>query len=184
MNVSRLVPLLLVAPFLFSAPAYAQIKAGDTEFGIFGILGSDNEAETSSLVMGGSVGHFFTDNLEGKGSFTMASTSDEAGNGTALLFFGGGADLALGGAENKFVPYVGGLMNLTLLTITTDTLDASGVGVTLDLHVGMKFFMSERAAVDLQFRQISGTITVTDGTYEADQDINRTEFVVGINVYI
>ena len=184
MNVSRLAAVLLAAPFLFAAPAYAQIKAGDNEIGVFGILGSDNEAETTSLTIGGNFGHFFTDMLEVKGSFTMSSTSDADGYGDALMFFGGGADLAFGGAENKFVPYVGGLLNMTLLTSSTATYDASGVGVTVDIHGGIKFFMTERAAIDLQLRQIGGTITVSDGTYEVDQDINRTEFIVGINVYI
>jgi hypothetical protein len=184
MNVSRLVPLLLAAPFLFSAPAYAQIKAGDTEIGVFGIISSDNEAESSTTTIGGTFGHFMTDNLEVKGSMSLTGISDAADNGATFMLLGGGADLALGGAENKFVPYVGGLLNLTLVTLTTDTLDATGAGMTLDLHVGCKFFMTERAAVDLQLRQISGTVTLTDGAYEEDMDINRTEFLVGINVYI
>jgi hypothetical protein len=184
MNVSRLVPLLLAAPFLFSAPAYAQIKAGDTEIGVFGIISSDNEAESSTTTIGGSFGHFMTDSLELKGSMSLTGTSDEAGNGQTFMLFGGGGDLALTGAESKFVPYVGGLLNLTLLTITSDTYDLTGAGVTIDVHVGGKFFMTERAAIDLQVRQISGTVTVSDGSYEYDQDINRTEFLVGINVYI
>jgi hypothetical protein len=176
--------LLLAAPFFFAAPAHAQIKAGDTEIGMFGLISSDNEAETSTVTIGANVGRFFTDNLEAKGSFSITGVSDADSNGTTIMFFGGGADLALGGAENKFVPYVGGLLNLTLLTITAPTYDASGVGFTLDIHGGVKFFMTERAALDFQLRQISGTVTVSDGTYEADQDINRTEFLVGVNVYI
>lgn len=176
--------LLLAAPILFTAPAHAQIKAGDTEVGIFGFISSDNEAETSTVTIGANAGKFFTDNLEAKGSFSITGFSDADSNGATIMFFGGGADLALGGAENKLVPYIGGLLNLTLLAITTPTTDASGVGLTLDVHGGIKFFMTERAAVDMQLRQISGTVTVSDGTYEADQDINRTEFVVGINVYI
>jgi hypothetical protein len=181
---SRFLPLLLAAPFLFAAPAHAQIKAGDTEIGVFGIISSDNEAESSTTTIGGTFGHFATDNLEIKGSMSLTGTSDEAGNGTTFMLLGGGGDLALGGAENKFVPYIGGLLNLTLLTLTTDTYNATGAGMTLDLHAGCKFFMTERSAIDLQIRQISGTVTVTDGAYEVDQDINRTEFVVGINVYI
>ena len=176
--------LLLAAPFFFAAPAHAQIKAGDTEIGMFGIMSSDNEADTSSVTIGANVGRFFTDNLEVKGSFAITGISDADSNGTTIMFFGGGADLALGGAENKFVPYIGGLLNLTLLTYSDPTTDASGVGFTLDVHGGMKFFMTERAALDFQLRQVSGTVTVTDGTYEADVDINRTEFVVGVNVYI
>lgn len=176
--------LLLAAPILFAAPAHAQIKAGDTEVGMFGIISSDNEADTSSVTIGANVGQFFTDNLEAKGSFSITGFSDAASNGATIMFFGGGADLALGGAENKFVPYIGGLLNLTLMTVTTPTTDASGVGFTVDVHGGVKFFMTERAALDLQLRQISGTVTISDGTYEVDQDINRTEFLVGINVYI
>jgi len=184
MNVSRLVPLLLAAPFLFSAPAYAQIKAGDTEIGVFGIISSDNEAETSTVTIGATFGKFFTDNLEVKGSFQVTGSSDADSNGTTAMDFGGGADLALGGAENKFVPYIGALLNLSVLAISTPTTDASGAGVTLNLHGGIKFFMNERAAPFIELRQTSGTITVSDGTYEADVDINRTDFVVGINVYL
>jgi hypothetical protein len=187
MSMSKARGLLLLfaaAPFLFTSPAYAQIKAGDTEIGVFGIVSSDNEAETSSVTLGANGGQFLTDMLEIKGSFSITGISDANSNGTTIMFIGGGADLALGGAENKVVPYIGGLLNLTMLTISTDLYEATGVGATVDVHAGVKFFMTERAAVDLQLRQISGTVTVSDGTYEADQDINRTEFVVGINVYI
>jgi hypothetical protein len=185
MRKSRLVPLLLAAPWFFAAPAYAGVQAGDTEIGVFASIQSDNENDSSTITMSGNIGRFFTDNLEVKGGFTMSAASDADSNGFASMDFGGGADLALGGATQKFVPYVGGLLNLTVESLTTPSYDASGVGLTLDLHAGMKFFMTERSSLDLQLRQVSGTVTLSDSAgNETDVDINRTGLFVGINVYI
>ena len=174
----------LLAPWLVASPAYAGVQSGDTEVSIFGLISSDNEADTSTVVLGGAFGHFFTDNFEGKGSFTMAGTSDASGYGSTALFFGGGGDFLMGGAKATFVPYVGGLLNLTLITVDSTAGSADGVGATLDLHIGCKFFVTERASLDVQFRQVSGTVTLTDAAGNtADQDISNTDLLFGVNAY-
>ena len=177
----RLLPLLLAAPALFAAPAYAGVQAGDTEIGIFTSISSDNEADTSSFTLQGSFGKFFTDNLEGKLGAAISTTTDAAGDSTGFMDIGGGGDLTLGGAKQQLVPYVGGLMNMSIVTSG----DLSGVGLTLDIHAGCKFFLTERASLDLQFKQVGGTVTISDSYgNEFDSDINRTVIQFGVNVYL
>ena len=182
---SRLVPLVMAAAGLFAAPAHAGVAAGDTEIGIFGQISSDNENDTTTMIMGGNLGKFMTDNLEVKGTVSMTSFEDAAGNGATTLFFGGGGDLALGGAKATFVPYIGAVLNLTTLAATVAGNDITGVGVTLDLHIGGKIFITERASLDLQLRQVGGTISTEDSFGNtSDKDINNTDFLIGINIYM
>lgn len=155
--------------------AYSQDKLSvSQDNGLGGTCTVDTTTKSGSF--GGNGGYFITDIIEAKVAFTATrSGTDTSGCGTSTSFdntFGvisPGADFVFLGKSGKVAPFAGAAYGFSFG-------DSFG-GVStdyVDVHAGAKFFISERASIELKLSRFEPTDSAADG---------RTELAAGINVY-
>lgn len=187
--------LALAACAALAAPAgaIAGVGAGDFEAGVsislseeetsvdsddgFGGTCTTDTTITSGSV-GANVGYFITDIIELKGAATAVRSGTESGGTcggggtstptTTLGVLSPGVDFVFLGTSGKVAPFVGGAYGLTFG-------DTAGVDTDyFDVHGGAKFFISERATIELKLTRFEPTDSAAGG---------RTELAAGLNVY-
>lgn len=160
--------------------AMAGVAKGDAELGAFGMIISPDDGD-ETVILGGTFGKMFTDHLQGKFSLSASGSGD-----VTTMFWGAGLDVLFGSAKSKVIPYLGVLGNIEMYSADDPVSGGSqdGVGFVLELHGGMKFFVSDRTALNFELKRRDGTLTVEDDFgNEFDLDTKETDFVVGINFY-
>lgn len=166
------IPIMLssmTAGLLLSAPALAGVGQGDFELGINvsvtkqEITIADTTTKSDFGNIGAGFGYFIDDMIELKGAVSMTVT--DAGN---FGVFSPGADFVFMGKE-KVAPFVGLAYGLAFG-------DSTGVDSDfIDLHGGVKFFISERASLELRLNRFDPT--------DSASPMGRTELTAGINIY-
>ena len=175
--------------FLVAAPgAWAGVGAGDLEAGISISLSesdstSDNPAgggECTTTVtsgsIGGTFGWFVADFLELKAAATAIRSGNEndcnpAANQPAQTYgiVSAGPDFVFGASDGGVAPFVGAAFGQSFG-------DSPG-GIDTDyydVHGGLKFFLTERSALELKLTRYEPT----ENTGSA-----RNELALGVNVY-
>ena len=170
----------VMAIALFAAPAaYAGVGKGDLEAGLNISLihtktsidanGTTFDSTSDSGVIGGNIGFFFTDMLEGKLALTgivSSSGSTKTTGGTVNP----GVDLVFLGTKGKVAPFVGASYAKswgdTVGPVDTDYYDG---------HAGVKFFIKEKASLEVKLARYEATDSKATGSH--------TDLSVGLNVY-
>lgn len=142
--------------------AQAGVKAGDVELGVFGSISTPDEGD-DTIVLSGNGGYMYTDSLQGK----LALVYAESG-GVSFGTINPGVDFLFGGPSATTVPYIGGSYALSVGDI--DDTDF------LNLHVGIKQFISERTSVQYSLERYEAV----DSDFS---DSGRLDLTVGINFY-
>lgn len=155
--------------------SYSQYKTSiDQDNGFGGTCTTDTTVKSGSF--GGNGGYFVTDMIEAKVAFTATRTGSETdGCGTStstpsstLGVLSPGADFVFLGRRGKVSPFAGAAYGWSFgdtLGVDTDY---------VDVHAGAKFFISERASIEVKLTRFEPTDSAGDG---------RTELAAGINVY-
>jgi hypothetical protein len=132
------------------------------------------ETTVETGTIGGTVGYFITDIIELKAAATATQFGTETCGGvgdipsSTLGVFSPGADFVFLARDGGVAPFVGAAYGLSFgdtLGIDTDY---------LDVHGGAKFFIAERATLELKLTRFEPTESDASG---------RTELAAGINVY-
>ena len=165
--------------------AGVSISVGQTELSVTSDYGSGDCENTTTTDLGtiaGNVGYFLTDIVELKAAASAThagSESEYSGAGCAGLsnsggsaqtfgVFSPGVDFVFLATTGKVAPFVGAAYGLTFG-------DTVGVDTDyIDVHGGAKFFIAERATIELKITRFEPTESAAGG---------RTELAAGINVY-
>ena len=155
--------LLAIVAAGFAGVAHAGIEQGDTEIGVsLNISEPEGDIDGTTFVIG-SYGYAITNNVQLLGAGFIFETGGELfGN------VGFGADYLFGDADSTVVPFVGGSYQLNVGD--NDSTDF------IDLHAGLKQFISERASIDYQ-------IQILEATDSEVEDAGMTTLTIGINFY-
>ena len=180
MNNRGCAALAVLAVLMAPAPAaLAGVGKGDVEAGLnISLMHQKTSVDTSVGTfestsdngnIGGNVGYFFTDMIEGKLAATGQVTSS-GGNKTTTGTINPGVDFVFLGNKGKVAPFAGASYAKSF----GDTVGA----VDSDFyegHLGVKFFIREKASLEAKLAR-----------YEAAKsraDSSHTELAVGLNVY-
>jgi hypothetical protein len=136
--------------------------------------GGDCETTIETGTIGGNVGYFITDIIELKAAASATQFGTETCGGTGnipsstLGVFSPGADFVFLGTRGSVAPFVGAAYGISFGdTVGLDT-------DYLDVHGGIKFFVAERASLEVKLTRFEPTESDAGG---------RTELAAGINVY-
>jgi hypothetical protein len=156
---------------LAAAPAaFAGVGAGDVEAGVSVSVSHTSNTSSGTTTtsdsgnVGGNVGYFFTDMIEGKlavtGTVTTATTSGTVNPGADFVFL----------ARGRVAPFVGASYALswgdTVGPVDSDFIEG---------HAGVKFFIRARAALEAKLARYEPTDSAAKSAH--------TVLSVGINVY-
>ncbi|HEY5603685.1 MAG TPA: hypothetical protein VIM41_11305 [Gammaproteobacteria bacterium] len=159
MQLKKLVQSTFLALSLFGATsAMAELNVGTNEVGFSASLLSFDDIDDDVWSLYGTYGLMFKENIQLKGSLVWFSVA-----GDDFLFLGAGADYIFP-ETNEIIPYVGGVFNLALMDAEDET---------IELHAGIKHFVSERASVYGQYNIVDSLGDFGD----------YTELRFGLNVY-
>lgn len=154
--------LLAIVAAGFTGFAHAGIEQGDVEIGISLNVSEPDEGDGTTFIIG-SYGYAVTQNLQILGAgFIGEAGGSEFGN------IGAGVDYLFGNADSDVVPFVGASYQLSVGDF--DSTDF------LDVHAGLKQFISERASIDYQIQRLEAV----DSDFSDFGSINLT---IGINFY-
>lgn len=178
----------VAAPAPVTAPAAGieSIGKGDMEFGIFANYTTYDDVDSDFFLLGASVGQFITDSLAMKVTPVISLT--EGGGSTSFNFspFFSLEKLFRGaGNRNPVVPYIGGGIGLTLgysdcnTCINTTTM----YGLFVAPVGGVKFFLSERASLELALSYQVGFIEISSGAFSTSADTKTVQQNIRFNFY-
>ena len=149
--------LLSAAPTI----AHAQIERGDSQISLQGSLqtqiSEQTDLSTTNGSFGGSYGYYLTRQLALRGvAFLAVSKSNVTGA------YGGGIELNLTGADQKFVPYLA----FDALALANSSAGQNSSSVQLGPSVGVRTFVSRNTAfnVAMEYRTFSDNMNI--GTLE------------------
>ena len=165
---------------LAAAPGtYAGVGAGDFEAGVGISLshsttsidynGTTTDTTSNTGTIGGNVGWFATDMIELKAAAT-GTRSSSGGTTTTLGVISPGADFVFLGKSGKVAPFVGAAYGKSFGTTVPGSVDTNYV----DGHAGVKFFITERATLEVKATYFKPTDSAADA---------RFDLAAGINVY-
>lgn len=156
----------------YGSAAYAGVKDGQIEASVFGQFSNPDEGDGNSFFgagLGISVGPFILK--------ADISGFESEGNLTGGLGLGG--DFLLGTAESTLVPFVGASYEMGIGD-DTEAADGSGSEPPPDFYNvrgGIKTFLSERVALELQIRRHVAVKKEFD-------TLDSTDMVLALNVYL
>lgn len=147
---------------------HAQIEPGDSQLTLQGSLSKSvtkvGDGSTSGS-FGGSYGYFLTRQIAVRGTAFLTASgggTDEFGNaagGTSFFgAYGGGLELNLGGAGQKFVPYLA----FDVLTVSGQQQELNSV--ILGPAFGARAFISRSTAFDMSMRYETTSDDTSVGT--------------------
>lgn len=154
------------------------------EFGAFANYTTYDDVDSDFFLLGASVGRFLTDSLELKITPIISYTK---GNGNSSFNFSPFFSLEklFRGANNSnpVVPYVGGGIGLSVGYSDSATTSSSTVGIFVAPTGGVKFFLSDRASLELA---LSYQVGILDSSSDPETFGLRTETLlqtVRVNFY-
>lgn len=174
-------PLCIVAALalLATSTAWAGVGKGDIEAGLnvsldhtktsVDVNGTTFESTSDSGLIGGSVGYFFTDMLEGKLAVT-GTVASSGGNKTTSGTVNPGVDLVFLGNRGKVAPFFGASYGKSFGD-TVGPVDSD----FFEGHGGIKFFIKEKASIEVKLARFEPTDSQADNAH--------TSLSVGLNVY-
>lgn len=163
-----------------------SIGKGDSEFGIFANYTTYDDTDTNFFLLGASFGQFLSDTLELKVTPTISLT--EGGGSTSFNFspFFSLEKLFRGaGNRNPVVPYIGGGIGLSFgySDCNTCTDITTMYGAFIAPVGGVKFFLSERASLELALSYQVGFIEISTGSFSASADTETLQQNLRFNFY-
>lgn len=170
----------------------AGIGKGDTEFGVFGNYTTFDDQDSDSLLIGASVGKFLSDSLQFRITPVIIyseTTIPGPSGGTSTNFtfspFFSVEKLFRGATNgNPVVPFVGGGIGITLgYTDNPGPSYASTIGLLIGPTGGVKYFLSERASLELALSYQIGTVYISTETASSNGDIEIIRQDIRFNFY-
>ena len=133
----RLLPSLAAAALAAGglvAPASAEFQEKDFELRLDGFAQTDVELDGTNLAIAGTLGYFFSDQLEGgiRQTLTYTDIGAEALNGGTALF----ADYHFGTPGERFQPFLGASLGYNYGDTVDDTFFAGP-------EIGVKYFLDD-----------------------------------------
>ena len=136
---------------LMSGVSMAGMQSGQVEIGgAVMVMKPTTEGDLTGTAMGG-IGYMLTDNIELKGQASLTITGGDV-SGT----LGGGLEFYLTPSASM-VPYIGAS------AMTSIGEYGGGEGLLIDVHGGVKQFISENTSVNLTLYYETTTDNFTDG---------------------
>lgn len=161
--------LLFVALIGLLVPtlAFAQPKAGDWELTLIGAGSNDNDFDTGSFEIGGSLGYFFSKEFEAqlRQSVGFADFGESSWAGSTVVALDFHFDMG------KFQPFVGGFIG----GIYGDDVNETGVGGP---EAGVKFFVNNTTFI---FGRVAYEFFFESGD-DVDEGFDDGRFVYGIGI--
>lgn len=159
MSLKKIVLSATLGLFLIgSSNAMAEMDIGTNEIGFSASLIDYDDLPDEIWTIFGTFGQMIKPNIQAKGNLVWISAG-----GQDLMFLGAGADY-LFPETNEIIPYAGAILNLALMDAEDET---------IELHAGVKQFVSERASVFAQYNIVNSLGDFGD----------YTEMRFGLNVY-
>ena len=147
-----LVCVMLV--FVLVGIATAGVEQGDIELNIAATMMVQNTSDDSlyTTMVAGGIGYFFTDAIEvSLSGLSSSSWSDESDTEMSLGSLGMNLKYHFL-TESTVVPYAGIQALGTGITVDTGTDSTSFSGITWGPIAGVKFFLSEKTSVFLEYQ--------------------------------
>jgi hypothetical protein len=150
-------------------------QKGDKEIsGNLSVMNSSGSDMDMTMWMAlGSFGYFITPHIQLKGSGMIFGTKAED---TTILdgSFGIGADYLFLTKRMNVIPYAGGDILLSVSKMDSGSTSSTDVGAGVDIHGGVKQFISDNTAISYEIRLMRDS--ATDSTWVIG--------MIGLNVYL
>jgi len=181
--------LTILMLLLFAIPVLAGTTSGDKEIQLQGSFTntSNNQNDRTTDTLSAQVGfnYFFTSNISIGGLWRGSGSVSDDGDGnettTTTNFLLVRADLYLGNAASKVMPYVGGQAGQASYTRDDGDEETSSSSGAYGFHGGLKIFPSERISWNIELDSTTYTFE-SEATDDEYKSYNNSLFV-GFSYY-